>query len=186
MIEAKTLSDFLHKTHIFTAVVREILEEKYLRQVTDLKITLPQFNLIRLIAINGNHHVHEIASFLGVSQAAASKNVDKLVRLGLLSRRVQPEDRRAASLSLTVRATNIIRKYETLKEERLRKILQDVSSEELHTLTQGLGTVTQSILQCEQDSQDICMKCNAYYMEDCPLQALTDGCIFNARKQAAQ
>ena len=94
MIEAEALLDFFHSAHIFASTVRDILEEKFLRQATDLKLTVPQFNLIRLIAVQGDYHIRDIARVMGVSQAAASKNVDKLVRLGLLARRVHPTDRR--------------------------------------------------------------------------------------------
>ena len=187
MVESDVFLNFLHNTHIFASMVREILEEKYFRQATDLNITFSQFNLIRLIAINGEHQIREIANFLGVSQAAASKNVDKLVRLGLVKRQVQQGDRRASSLSLTVRSKNIIQKYEALKEEKLKDVLDGFSPSELRTLTRGLQKISFLILEREQDFGDICMKCNAYYTESCRLQALADGCIYTRnRKQAIQ
>ncbi|MFQ5600485.1 MAG: MarR family winged helix-turn-helix transcriptional regulator, partial [Candidatus Krumholzibacteriia bacterium] len=77
---------FLRYSHIFTAAVREVLETKYLAEVSQQPITLPQFHLLKLISLNGHHQVHEIADFLGVSSPAATKNIDKLERLDLVSR----------------------------------------------------------------------------------------------------
>ena len=184
MIQPGVFADFLHNAHVFASAVREILEEKYLRQTTELDINLPQFNLLQVIAYNGHHQGREIADFLGVSQPAASKNVDKLVRMGLVTREVQQDDRRGVSLNLTGRGRKIIRKYEILKEEKLQGVLDNLSLEELHALTRGLEKVSHLILEREEDFGEICMKCNAYYVEHCPLRTLHDSCIYaRTRKQ---
>jgi DNA-binding MarR family transcriptional regulator len=177
MVAPEIYRHFLHHTHIFASTVREILEEKYLRQTTSLEVTVPQFNLLKLIAHNGNHQVGELATFLGVSQAAASKNVDKLVRLKLVTREIQQNDRRAASLSLTHKGKTIIQKYEALKEEKLRQVLGNLSTAELDTLMQGLEKVAHLILQQELDRSK-CMRCNAYYMGACALKSLCGACLY--------
>ena len=177
--------DFLHNAHIFASTVREVLEEKYLRQTTDLDINLPQFNLLRLIANKGSHHMREMASFLGVSQAAASKNIDKLVRLGLVSRQVHQDDRRAVSLDLTDTGRDIIRRYEDLKEERLREVLDSFTTEELDTLTRGLEKFSFLVLDKEEDGREICMRCFAYYVDYCPRRNVFDDCIYTHQRKRA-
>lgn len=178
MIDPQAYLHFLHHTHVFASTVQEILEKKYLRETTKLEITVPQFNLLRLLTQNGRHHVGEMASLLGVSKAAASKNVDKLVRLKLVTREVKQEDRRAISLNLTARGKNVIRKYEELKEERLKAALQDLTTKELDTLMQGLEKVSLLIMEGEQENADLCMKCSAYYVDHCPLRTLSRRCIY--------
>ena len=182
MIEAEAILDFFHSAHIFASTVRDILEEKFLRQATDLKLTVPQFNLIRLIAVQGDYHICDIARVMGVSQAAASKNVDKLVRLGLLARRVHPTDRRVFSLSLTVRGRHLVQRYETLKKERLCRCLEGTSAEELRALARAIERVAHLILSREQDSRDICIRCNAYPVAHCLLKDLSGGCIYDVTK----
>ncbi|MBI2503169.1 MAG: MarR family transcriptional regulator [Candidatus Latescibacteria bacterium] len=177
MIELEVYRQFLHHAHIFASTVREILEEKYLRQTTTLDVTVPQFNLLKLIAHNGKHQVGELASFLGVSQAAASKNVDKLVRLKLIIREVQQSDRRAASLSLTHKGKSVIHRYEALKEEKLKEILESLTAGELATLMQGLEKVAHLILEKELD-RNRCMRCNAYYVKSCLLKPLCGNCLY--------
>ncbi len=185
MAEPQALLNFVHNAHIFASAVGEILEKKYLRQATDQEINFPQFNLLRLIEHNGDHQIREIASFLGVSQAAASKNVDKLVRLGLVKRQVQEGDRRAVSLNLTLRGRNVIQKYEVLKEEKLAHMLQELTQAELETLSRGLERASYLILEKEEDFGEICMKCSAYHVEGCPMRSLADGCIYvRSREQA--
>lgn len=177
MVALEVYRQFLHHAHIFASTVREILEEKYLRQATTLDVTVPQFNLLKLIAHNGRHQVGELASFLGVSQAATSKSVDKLVRLKLITREVQQSDRRAASLSLTSKGKTIIGRYEALKEEKLKEILENLSVDELGTLMQGLEKVAHLILEKELD-RNRCMRCNAYYVNSCMLKPLCGDCLY--------
>lgn len=177
MVEPEVYRHFLHHAHIFATTVREILEEKYLRQTTSLDVTVPQFNLLKLIAHNGKHQVGELASFLGVSQAATSKSVDKLVRLKLITREVQQSDRRAASLSLTSKGKTVIHRYEALKEEKLKEILENLPTGELTTLMQGLEKVAHLILEKELDTNR-CMRCNAYYVKSCRLKPLCGDCLY--------
>ena len=74
----------LRISHVFAFAIREILETRYLRETAPSPLSLSQVHMLKLIDLNGNHYVGEIAEFLGVSAPAASKNVDKLARLGLL------------------------------------------------------------------------------------------------------
>jgi MarR family transcriptional regulator, organic hydroperoxide resistance regulator len=170
--------EFLHYAHVFAAVVRDIMEEGFLRQATKLDITVPQFCLLRLIGHSGQHFVGEMAHFLGVSQAAASKNVDKLVRLELVTRTTQEADRRSIALGLTSRGRAVIRKYETLKEEKLQQVLAGLTQGEIDGMITGLKKFTQQMLAGEQNSDDICMKCNAYYVENCSLRGPRNDCIY--------
>ena len=72
------LLGLLRQTHIFASTVREILEVKLLREVSDAHLTLPQLQLLKLMVRDGQHQVTEVAHFLGVSPPAATKNIDKL------------------------------------------------------------------------------------------------------------
>lgn len=177
MVEQEVYRHFLHHTHVFASTVREILEEKYLRQTTKVDLTVPQFGLLRLIAHSGQHQVGEIAAFLGVSQAAASKTVEKLVRLKLVTREIQKSDRRAVSLNLTSRGKGLINRYEALKEEKLKGILESITAEELAALMSGLEKVSRLILGREA-GRDRCMRCDAYYARPCILRSKCGGCVY--------
>ena len=57
-------------------------------------------------------------------------------------------------------------------------MLDRFSPEELHALTSGLEELSYLILQKEQEPRDICMRCSAYHVEECPLRAPSNGCIY--------
>ena len=167
----------LHYSHLFASVVRGTLEDRCLRQVTQLRLTIQQVNLLRLIDHSGTHHVGEMANLLGVSQPAASKNVDKLVRMKLVVRQVQESDRRATALYLTEEGRDLIHRYEKLKEQKLRQALGGLGPREMDALTEGLETVSYLILKGES-SQGICNRCSAYYTDYCPLRSLAISCSY--------
>lgn len=172
------LSDFLHNAHLFASVVREVVEERYLQQVAGQDITVSQLNLLRLIAVDGGHQVNEIARMMGVSPAAASKSVDKLVRMGLVRREAQPGNRRAMLLTLRQKGDELVREYDRLKEEKLLQAFGELAPGELNGITKALERVTSAVLRTEPAFSGICMKCRANYAEYCPLRTLSDGCIY--------
>ena len=94
------IDDFLGSVNIFSTSVHELLERQ-LKDITKSPITFSQLKLLNLVALTEGHTIGDVAAFLGVSNAAASKAVDRLVRRQLLLREEAAADRRAVKLSVT-------------------------------------------------------------------------------------
>ena len=58
-------------------------------------LSFSQINILMRLLHGGNTGVSEVGSQLGVTNAAASQAVDRLVQLGLIERTEDPDDRRA-------------------------------------------------------------------------------------------
>jgi len=180
------LHTFLRYSHIFAALVREILEEKILDEVSPSPLSLSQFHLLKLIALNGKHQVGEVADFLGVSPPAATKNIDKLERLGLVSRLPSPGDRRATLLSPSAKGKRLVRKYEATKEERLTPVLAGFSHDELQQLARLMERFSLRLLDSEGADDGLCFRCSAYYEENCPVNHLHDQCPYQRLRKPRQ
>ena len=170
--------DLLRYSHIFASAVRDLLEIKVLREVTDAPLTLPQFHLLKLISLNGNHQVGEVAQFLGVSPPAATKNIDKLERLGLVARSPSTDDRRATLLASSAKGRRLVQRYEAAKEDRLEPILDGFSEGELAQFTRLLERFSLQLIGLEDSGEGLCLRCSAYYDEACPVNHLRDGCPY--------
>jgi DNA-binding MarR family transcriptional regulator len=96
---SELINDFLGSTQIFASALNDIVEEKLLREVAPGQVTFSQFRLLKMVALTDAQTLGDVAAFLGVSNPAASKAVDKLVRGGLLVRTEGEKDRRAIELS---------------------------------------------------------------------------------------
>ncbi len=170
--------DLVRYSHIFASAVRDLLELKVLREVTDDPLTLPQFHLLKLVSLNGSHQVGEVAQFLGVSPPAATKNIDKLEGLGLLARSPSTDDRRATLLASSRKGRRLVKRYEALKEERLEPVLDSFSDTELAQFTRLLERFSLQLISQEDSGEGLCMRCSAYYDEACPVDHLRDGCPY--------
>jgi DNA-binding MarR family transcriptional regulator len=165
-------------SHIFASAVRDLLELKVLREVTDDPLTLPQFHLLKLISLNGSHKVGEVARFLGVSPPAATKNIDKLEGLGLVARSRSTGDRRAKLLASSRKGRQLVKRYEAVKEQRLEPVLDGFGEEELRQLTRLLERFSLLLINQQDAGEGLCMRCSAYYDEACPVDHLRDGCPY--------
>lgn len=172
------LHSLVRYSHIFASAVREILEIKLLREVEGDGLSLPQFHLLKLIALNGSHQIGQIADFLGVSPPAATKNIDKLERLGLVVRTPCEGDRRATLLSSSPKGKALVTKYETLKEKRLQAVFDSFETDELAQLTYLLERFSIALLCADDDHEGLCLRCSAYFDERCPIQHIHGGCPY--------
>jgi len=169
---------FLRNSHIFASVIREILEVQYLREVSQLPLALSQFHLLKVIATNGSHQVGEMADFLGVSRPAATKNIDKLERLGLIVRLPCAGDRRATVLSPSAKGRRLVRKYEELKCHRLLPVLESLGRSELDHLAELLERFSLRMIEQAEASAGLCLRCAAYRDVDCPVARIRGGCPY--------
>ena len=94
--------DFLGSAQIFTNAVNDLMEEQ-LHEVTDEQLTFSQLKLLKMVSLTDNYTVSDVAAFLGVSNAAASRAVDRLVKRELVDRAEAEADRRAVRLSGPIR-----------------------------------------------------------------------------------
>jgi DNA-binding MarR family transcriptional regulator len=172
------LFQLLRYSHIFSTLVQEILEIKYLRETTPLPLTLSQLHLLKLISLNGQHQVGEIAYFLGVSSPAATKNIDKLEGLGLVTRSPSQGDRRATLLGSSPKGRNLVKRYEALKQSRLGPILEHFSDSELKEFTRLLEKFSLVLMKSEDEGEGLCLRCSAYFDQHCPVRVLRDGCPY--------
>lgn len=96
-------------------VIREWSEVFMRRSGRDFKrfmdetgLSFSQLNVLMRLYHGGNSGVSEIGEQMGVTSAAASQAIDRLVLLGLIERTEDPTDRRAKRLALTPKGRTLI------------------------------------------------------------------------------
>jgi DNA-binding MarR family transcriptional regulator len=176
---AVRLHRLVRYSHIFSSAVDEILESRYLVEVSDHSLTLHQFHLLKLIGLNGHHHVGEVAEFLGVSAPAASKNIDRLCSLGLVERDSCEEDRRATLLSASAKGRDLIRRYEDLKKRRLAPVLAKFETGEIDRLSDLLERFSVLLFEQEKGGDGFCLRCAAYCQVGCPIGDIFGHCPYD-------
>jgi len=164
--------------HIFAASVRQALEAEPLAEVSRRGLTVTQFHLLRLVASNGLDRVGAAARFLGVSPPALTKNIDKLVRLGLLTRRASTVDRRALALRVTRRGRALVDRHDDISAARLERALSALTRDETEEFTRLLQVVSLELLKNADTRQGECLRCGGDIAPNCAVAHLRGGCPY--------
>jgi len=187
MTNTGQVDDFLASAHILAAAVREVLEQRLVDRVVTGRITAAQVKLLQLVAITEEYTLSEVASFLDVSNAAASKGVDRLVRLGLLRRAEDTVDRRNIHLSLTPAGRRLVKQHESARRAKLDQIFGGMAMEELQRASELLDRISARFVDHASGPNEPCLKCGVYFREECRVRELTGRrCLYQtpARKTA--
>ncbi len=90
----------------------------------------------------GNSGVSEIGGQLGVTNAAASQAVERLVQLGLIERTEDPEDRRAKRLALTKKGSALIEKGVEARSKWIEGLTDALTTEQQNMTISALTLLT--------------------------------------------
>ncbi len=180
---SQLVKEFMGCANIFMFAANEVFEERLLKQAVGGELTVSQARLLRLVSLTEAQTIGDVAAFLGISNAAASKAVDKLVRRGLLLRKEGETDRRAIHLSLTDLSRNLLNSYETARQRKLDEVFDKVESDELEKGAALLKRLSALIVDRTGKPEEICLQCGMYFPERCLLQEFEGrDCLYSKRR----
>lgn len=181
---AELINEFLGSTHVFHSVVADVIEHHLLTDVTRGQLTFPQLKLLRIVALEAVQSISEVAAFLGVSKAAASKSVDGLVRRRLLKRAEGKPDRRSIHVSLTARGRRLMMAYDRARDARLGALFSHFTAAELAETAKLLDRLSARLADDEAHSHGICHQCSIYFRERCHVRQMVDRTCLYLRHKA--
>jgi len=177
---------FLRSGHVLRSLLREFLEEGFLRRVCRHRLTRSQFCFLKLITVKSDLQVGELARCLGVSPAASSKNLDRLERLGLVHRETSNEDRRVILLRATAEGEELVSDYEHLKAAQLAPVIDSLGREKTAMLCDLLEEVCGEMLARAEIPRETCLRCAGYFRPDCSFEKLQGICALRPRKRGKE
>jgi len=176
--------DFLGSAQVFASAVEEVVEKQILEESAGKQFTLSQFKLLKMVALTDAHTISDVALFLGVSNAAASKAVDKLVRRKLLRREEGQPDRREICLSLTESSLSMLATYEEKKERKLAQVFRGFSADELRRTARLLDRLSAELVDHHSQPDEVCLQCGIYFRDQCLVRQLVKrNCFYVRRRQ---
>lgn len=110
-----------------------IIKEFARRQVNELykgKITLPQFLILNFLSQQGESRMTDMANFMGVTTAAMTGIVERLVKYGYVLRIFDPADRRIIKARLTSKGAELVRRINQERRKMIINIFGKISEAE--------------------------------------------------------
>ena len=89
----------------------------------DETITLPQFRLLVILHTRGPLKHATLSEFMGVTPSTATRMVDRLVSIGMLTRRASPTSRREILIDLTTDGDRVVRQVTAHRRRDIARIV---------------------------------------------------------------
>jgi len=166
-VECSLTKDLLRSARVFAWSVREVFERQVLREVAGARLSFTQFKLLYFVAHTDSHTVGDAAAFLGVSKAAASKAVQKLVEQRFLRRVISPLNRRSSQLALTPVSRRLLEAFEAARDRLAGSVFAQVSREQLQQTAVMLDRLAAAIAARSALPDAVCLRCEVYYCQPC-------------------
>jgi DNA-binding MarR family transcriptional regulator len=127
----------MNQSDLFIPVLNEWIAVFMHRSMQNLNIFSKEmgYSMSQIFALTFIHHqgtcgVSDLGEGLGVSNAAASQLLDKLVRQQLIVRTEDPEDRRGKQISLTEEGTQLIQDSLSARKSWFLDLKSSLSAQE--------------------------------------------------------
>ena len=125
-----SLSEFSDRV---SELMRVIAREYVKLQTTELvktKITMPQFIVMEILLHRGESKMTDLAEPLGVTTAAMTGIVDRLVRDGYAARGEDPQDRRIVKVKLSPKGEKTVKAMAEARKRITTKLFGVLSQED--------------------------------------------------------
>jgi len=163
------LNDFVASALIFSTAIKELLDHQIKTAFAD-RYTVAQLRLLKMVSRTINGTVSDVAAFLGVSNAAASKAVDRIYRRGLVHRNESKRDRRAIQLSLTDEGRNVLDQYEKVLHDTFDGLFESFAPDDFYEAGRFIDRLSADLVNVGARSNEMCFRCGIYFRDKCVLR----------------
>ena len=176
-------NDLLQDLMVLTRAAQLVLQEEVLESLRESVIGPTKMSLMRLLKRTRRQSVNDLARFLGQTKAAASQNIDSLVKADMVKREQDNVDRRCVWISLTPRGSRVLKKAETRQQQALERAITGLSRPMLQKTSKAMRALANSILASSESKADSCLQCCAYNTAGCMYDREDWSCQYRKRTQ---
>jgi DNA-binding MarR family transcriptional regulator len=118
-------------------------------------LSMPHISTVMRLHYTGACGVSEVGSHLGVTNAAASQMVERLVQLGYLERAEDPNDRRVKQLTLTAKGNALIQKSLEARRRWLENLVEALTPKQQAEITSALVLLTEAARDVDRPQTEL-------------------------------
>ena len=150
------MSSDLERIHEFTSLViastRSPRQRERLQRALGLQMSETNLGALRLIERHGPIAVTDVARRLEIDQSNASRQIRALEEQDLVTRRVDPDDRRVARLAVTSAGRKVLARVRAIALNDYAVALEDWSARDRAQLADLLDRFRAALLATEPDA----------------------------------
>lgn len=113
-----------------------------------------QLRTLTHLHFHGVHQVSDIGDDLGVTTAAASQLVDRLVNMDLLERTEDPNDRRVKQITITDSGRALVRQAIEDRFRWMKGLANNLTPTQQEEIISSLNTLTEAAKSLEEAQED--------------------------------
>jgi len=161
---------------IMAMVIADICHRSTLQKASPINLTRNQFTILKVLSTDGDFQISDLAKLLDISNAAISKNIDRLEQLGLVARKAKPDDRRSMELVLLDEGSGILDEFDRILGEKQGHLMEQFSGQEKKILLDLVKRVITFTLAEEQETEVICLQCGGKCGDSCVIESCKGLC----------
>ncbi|MEJ2012504.1 MAG: MarR family transcriptional regulator [Anaerolineales bacterium] len=143
---------FVATLHQWIEVTMRHSMRNFLRYARESGLSMSHLGAIFHIHRAGSCGVTEIGDYLGVTSAAASQMLDRLVEQGLVARTEDPEDRRVKRIELTAEGERALEAGIQARETWMSELAGILAEDEKRTITSALQLMIAKVRQLDEST----------------------------------
>jgi DNA-binding MarR family transcriptional regulator len=128
----------------FTEIMSGLMIDQYQKQITELELTLPQAQLLRVLR-RGPMQTGQLAAEMRISAPAITQLTDRLIRKGLIERSATADDRRCVIVALSDEGRLLVDQFRQRRREIFSEALSGLSEAERKQALEVLGKVVKAL-----------------------------------------
>lgn len=110
-------------------ILEILLEDHEKENAAEDGLTIPQFHVLAAISEKTGCSLNDVAADLVLDKSTISRTIDGLVKLGLVIRETNPDNRRLSTLNLTESGQNSLSKINSKNNSLYTDILEEFPNE---------------------------------------------------------
>jgi DNA-binding MarR family transcriptional regulator len=146
MSTAKQFSEALHE---WTQAFMHRSFHDFKRYMDASGLSSSQVNALMRLYHSGACGVSDIGEAVGISNAAASQMVDRLVQMGLLERTENPDDRRVKHLTLTAHGCTLVEKGVEARSHWMEGLAEALTERQQEEIVSALALLIEAAHKLE-------------------------------------
>ncbi len=133
----------------FSEVMSKLLIDQYQQHLSELELTLPQAQVLRIVRRGGLLPIGQLAAELGITAPATTQLTDRLVRKGLIERQSKVDDRRTVLIKLSSKGVKLIEQFRRRRSEAFKGALAELEEAERAGVVESLAKMVEALKSYE-------------------------------------